>query len=651
MPESWQFYGGLILIAALLAILAPKAAINVDELLHYPHAKQVVNWYVTGGEDQGCLNTPVTNLKYYGQSPDNLTALLNRIFQIKNEFLLRHYTGAFFFLILILFSGLLTIRITRNQKLALWTMLALILMPRLSGQAFGNLKDIPFAAGYMAGLFYLIKWIDELPAPRWKTAISLSLAIAFTFSVRAGGLILFAYLLFTSFTYLLLTPEKLKITLLSKKIRTRLIGQILIILITGYFAGLIFWPYALQNVFLHPLESLKVMEHYKISIRQVFDGQMWWSTDLPWYYLIRWFIISTPLIIMAGLALFFPYFIKKMVHYRHQSDQWFAEGIVLFAFLFPFVYVIIIKSNLYSGIRQMIFILPPLAILAVIGIDRLKGALTKKNKITRYAAFILAIILISGPLKHQITTFPADYIYFNMLTGGNKNGWSNYEYDYYFHGIKEPATDLIELAKNQNITVAMNCNLSTYFENHPNIRYQYVRYPERSSFDWDYGIFGINYLHPHLLKNDRWQPAEAIKTYYHKGNPIAILVKRKTKNDYLGISEINAGNLEDGISFLKFALKKDTNNVWLHVQLAKAWLNIGDLAEFQYHINQGKEIHPFYEPILFMEAKRYKKEKRFTDCYEKLEELLDINPRYMPARELYREVKEAEKLLQQPSID
>ncbi|MBK6283140.1 MAG: hypothetical protein IPF54_11215 [Draconibacterium sp.] len=99
------FVASLFLAAIILTFLAPRAAVNVDEQLHYPHAKQVVNWYFTAGEDASCLETPVTNLKYYGQSVDNFTALINRVFNIENEFVTRHFTGALFFWLLLLFAG------------------------------------------------------------------------------------------------------------------------------------------------------------------------------------------------------------------------------------------------------------------------------------------------------------------------------------------------------------------------------------------------------------------------------------------------------------------------------------------------------------------------------------------------------------------
>lgn len=294
------FVVSLFLAAMLLAFLAPRAAVNVDEQLHYPHAKQVVNWYFTGGEDVSSLETPVTNLKYYGQSVDNFTALINRVFNIENEFLTRHFTGAFFFWMLLLFVGLIAFQLTGSFWASAITVISILAMPRLFGQAFGNLKDIPFATGYLAGVYMIIKYVKEMPSAKWITAILLGLAIAFTNSVRIGGLILFGYLAVAIIAAFILKPFLPKYIFSTKSCLVRLLGQGLTILLIGYFAGLFFWPFALQNVFQNPLESLQLMEHYKVSIRQVFEGEWLWSTQLPWYYLPKWLAISTPEYIIFG---------------------------------------------------------------------------------------------------------------------------------------------------------------------------------------------------------------------------------------------------------------------------------------------------------------------------------------------------------------
>ncbi len=634
------FWATLLIVAFALVFLAPKAAVNVDEQLHYPHAKKVVNWYFTGGKDQSCLHTPQTNLKYYGQSVDNFTALFNRVFQVENEFLVRHYTGGFFFWLLLFFSGLLAKRLTGSWKVAVFSVLALLFMPRLAGQAFGNLKDIPFATGYMAGLLMIVQFLKEFPRPQWRTAVLLGLAIAFTVSVRAGGFILFAYLGAGMLAFFVLKPFYLKQIVSTKPVFVRLLGQGAAILIIGYFAGLLFWPFALQNIFAHPLESLRVMEHYKVSIRQLFEGQMMWSTQLPWYYLPKWVLISTPVFVLAGFVLFLSFFFREIARKDHAPQQLFFEGLVLFSFAFPFLYVIAIESNLYSGVRQMLFILPPMALLSVWGVFRLVEFVREKHKYSAYALSVFFLVLLVWPLKHQANTFPADYVYFNILGGGNQKAWGNYEYDYYFHGLKEGADYLTGITGEEEITVAMNSNLSNYFEQHPTVSYQYTRFPERSSADWDYGLFGVNYLHPYLLKNNLWQPAGIVKTFYHKGNPVAVLVKRTDKNDLNGISEIKNGNLDEGIALLERAVENDPNNGWLFVYLAKAKLADGDIAGFEHYVEKGKEVNPFLEPFFLLEATRLFDEGKHRESLQKLNALFEINPRYLPAKQLYEEVKE-----------
>ena len=633
-------YAGLLILSAIiLAFLAPKAAVNVDEQLHYPHAKKVVNWYLTSGEDRSCFDTPKSNLKYYGQSVDNFTALINRVFNVDDEFLIRHYTGALFFWLLLLFSGLLARSLTGSYTTSILTLISLLLMPRLFGQAFGNLKDIPFATGYVAGIFMIIQFIKEIPRPRWRTAVLLGLAIAFTVSVRAGGFILFAYLALGMFMFLIWKPFYLKVVS-TKPVLVRLLGQGVVIVFIGYFTGLLFWPYALQDVFSNPLESLQVMEHYKVSIRQIFGGELIWSSLLPWNYLPKWLFISTPEFVLLGFLLFLFFTFRFIIQKNKVSDNHFLTGLLVFTFLFPLVYVIIIDSNLYSGVRQMLFTLPLLGVLSAIGIAKTVKWISSKNTNFSYPVAAVFILLAFLPLKHQATTFPVDYVYFNSVSGGNKNAWSDYEYDYYFHGIKEPANYLTGLTGNENITVAMNCNLVNYFEEYPAINVIYSRYLERSSEEWDYAVFGVNYLHPFLLKNNNWQSSEIIKTFYHKGNPLAVVLKRNDLKDYKGIVEIEKGNTDSGEQLLQEAIQDDPKNVWLFVQLAKAGLISGNINGFQNYIERGKKIHPYYEPFYMLEAQYLYNEERLKEADKVLERLLQINPYYTNAQKLQHEIKE-----------
>ena len=171
--------------------MANTTPINVDEFLHNGQAKKVVNWYVTLGADDSCLQNIPDNLRYYGQSVDNLAALINHTFNIEKEYNTRHYVGALVGWFLLLAVGNFTRYLTGSFLVSILAMLLLIISPRPFGQVFGNLKDIPFALGYIWATFGIVKFVKELPLPSFKTTFFLASGIAFANSVRIGGSLLF----------------------------------------------------------------------------------------------------------------------------------------------------------------------------------------------------------------------------------------------------------------------------------------------------------------------------------------------------------------------------------------------------------------------------------------------------------------------------
>lgn len=290
----------------------------------------------------------------------------------------------------------------------------------------------------------------------------------------------------------------------------------------------------------------------------------------------------------------------------------------------------------------MLFVLPILVVFSSAGVIGLLKIIS--NKPLKVGTALIYLVLMFLPVKHQAATFPADYIYFNSVSGGNKKAWSNMEYDYYFHGLKKPAEYLIELVKDNEIVVASNCNLSNYFEKLKNIEYRYCRYLERSSIDWDYGLFGVNYLHPSLLKNGKWKSTQIIKTFYHKGNPIVVLLKRGDKNDFYGISKIKTSEFKEAQTLLGKAISSDSNNVWLFVQMAKNSLKQKDSESFNRYLQNGREIYPQYEPFFLLEAQYLYNENEYHKAKEVLNELIEINHRYGKAASLLKEVDKKLKI-------
>ncbi len=83
----------------------------------------------------------------------------------------------------------------------------------------------------------------------------LALGIALSINVRIGGIILIGYLiLFSGICYLINLKKR------QENIHWKtLIKWVGLICITGYFGGLIFWPYGHANPFVNPFIALKEM--------------------------------------------------------------------------------------------------------------------------------------------------------------------------------------------------------------------------------------------------------------------------------------------------------------------------------------------------------------------------------------------------------
>jgi tetratricopeptide (TPR) repeat protein len=161
---------------------------------------------------------------------------------------------------------------------------------------------------------------------------------------------------------------------------------------------------------------------------------------------------------------------------------------------------------------------------------------------------------------------------------------------------------------------------------------------ERSSADWDYGLFGVNYIHPELLKSGKWQPAGVVKTFLHKENPLVVVVKRTDKNDFKGIEMANSGDWVQSSVLLENALQTDKNNVWIILQLAKNSLKLNDFERFNTYLQQGRSIYVDYEPFYLLEAQYFFDLGKTEEAKVVLNKLIDVNPRYQNAAPLLNAV-------------
>ena len=324
-----------------MLLASRDAGITCDEVLHYDHSVAVYNYFATKGQDESAMNTPVTHLKHYGQSCDNLVTILTKLLNIEDVYGFRHIMSTI--------AGWLTIMMT--ALFAIWLagyrtgILVLVLFaasPTFLGHSQNNLKDVPFALGYISSLCFTAKFLISGTRVSLKTIILLTVSIAFAISIRAGGILLICYLFFFWFLFLLYKKYLVRSEINFRECRNKLIW-IVAISVISWLLSILLWPYALQRPVCNVLESYRVMAHFPDTFRQLFEGRVEWSDFMPWYYLPQSMLITIPIVVISGFLLFF-IFSKKVF----QESKAFIYFLVVFAILFR-LYLCCVRNLIFTA--------------------------------------------------------------------------------------------------------------------------------------------------------------------------------------------------------------------------------------------------------------------------------------------------------------
>ncbi|MEI6139795.1 MAG: hypothetical protein WCP85_11060 [Mariniphaga sp.] len=595
MNNNWLKYSFYTLALALLLMMLKggwDGGISGDEYLHYDQSVFVYDYFASHGKDTSALNTPVTYLKYYGQSFDNLTTILIRWFKIDDIYLFRHLSNSFAGWLTVIVSAFFAVWLS-GYGAGILVILLFAISPTFLGHAQNNLKDIPFALGYIASIFFTQRFLFNEREPKNRNFILLIASIAFSISIRPGGLLLICYLLFFLLLYFLF--QYISVYQLNTVLLKRRLLQSLLISICALFFSIILWPYAQLNPVLHVLKSYEVMTQYPITLQQVFQGRVEWSDFMPWYYLPKYMGITIPLIIFAGLAAF-AVLSKQII----KKDKFLHYGFLVFSILFPIVFVIYEKSNLYGSWRHFLFVYPSIVLLSAIGFSSFFNYL--KNRYIISGAVLVTLFLAFHPAKFMILNHPYYYLYYNQLVGGLKGAYSNYETDYYYHTIREGSEWLSGYLKNNkqemHPRIAGNFPIAWFFRDQPDIQTFYCQYDQRSQKDWDYMVVANSYIPVNQLKNGLWPPKNAIHVIYADDVPVCAVLKRESKSDLLGYEAFKKGDLPEAKANFTKAIKINTQDELTFYNFAAEMVKEGKIDSAKVLLHEALKINPGYEPVL-----------------------------------------------------
>ncbi len=620
------FYILAFLMLGALLLISRDAGISGDEEVHHVHSEKVYDYFATLGKDRDALHTPKTHLQYYGQSPDNIATILIHWLGISDVYGFRHLFSSFIGWLAIFVSARFAVWM-KGYRAGIIVLLLFAVSPRFLGHLQNNMKDIPFALAYIAGVYYTLKLTYAKFKPQSSGLLFFLIAsIAFSVSIRAGGILLVFYLLFAGFLYLFYDFIEKKN--LDWRFAQKLFVRLLVISFIGYLIGLILWPYALQNPIVHPWESYKVMTDFPTTLRQIFDGEFIWSDFRPWYYLPKYLLITIPIIVFVGLALFVFYF-KKISTQKHRVTC----ALLVFSVVFPPLFVILVEANLYGGWRHFLFIFPGLIIMSALGINEFY----KQINIRPVKIFftVVLVLLLIHPVRFMAKSHPYYYLYYNQVTGGLKGAYTKYETDYYYHTMRSGAewlkTYLKENKINKKTVVAGNFQISPYFSENKNVKFKYLSYIKSQDENWDYAIFANSYIHPELLKNGSFPPEGTIHTVEVDGVPVCAVVKRKSKEGKKGKAAYLKKDYETALAHYNESLKSYKKDGHLYYRAAKCLYLLGNKEDALETLEKSFKVNPVYEPSLKLAGVIHKENRNTRKAKDYFYNLIEVNRKYVSA--------------------
>lgn len=633
--DLWRkiFYGLSAFVLISTIILSLGSGINGDDYFQNSYSDGVLDFYETMGQDTSFFTNPRGPIKIYGGLFEITAAVANNVAgnEVQDHAYhdLRHVLNAFFGFLAMFFTGLMAKRIA-GWRAGVMALAFIFLSPRFLGHSLMNPKDIPFAAGYIMAIYFMLPFIRQLPKPNWKVILGLIGGIAIAFGVRAGGVLLIAYLgLFTGLAFLL--KYGLAAVVKQPKVFLQTTGFGLAAIFGGLAVGMLFWPYGLLNPIAHTQEAIGGFSKFAYGIRMLFGSEMIMGTDAPMHYLPTWMLNTIPLFVLLGTLLFFGF--SKSI-FKQQTP--FFLFIALFTFLFPVLYVIGRGSTLYDGWRHLIFAYPPMVVLAAIAWNQILKQFQEKKAVFYVVLGLLTIMVLeSASFIVRNPQFP--YVYFNPIAGGIQGAFGEYETDYWGISVKQ-GLDWLEaegiVGENMTDTVSIYSNFSDalgkYARKHYDgkVRAGYIRFRQRYDQDWDYALVASRFVPSSYLKSGNWPPkSKTIHTIDANGVPLLAIMKNENDLAYRGIQAAKKRDWNTAINLLSQEIVNAPDNEIAHTTLAQAYLQTQKMEEAANAAKAALEIEAENLQAMNLLALYYLRTNQIAPAQEILNRSLEFEPR------------------------
>ncbi len=432
--NGWRL-ASLVLFAVVLVLSLTTFrdyGISWDDKVQKEYGEHILAYYESGFTDRTAVTpneiTDDGNLPYYGGSFDLLSALVSHGSPLSIYFS-RHLLGAFVGMVGLLMVWRLGERLG-GPRTGFFALALLATVPAYYGHMFMNPKDIPFAVAMVALLAAICAVLDEWPRPRWRTALWLGTAAGIALGTRVGAVVAGFNLAVPLAVWMLLAVRRAGWwpTLAVSAAGCR---RLLAVLPLTWALMVVLWPWAALEP-LNPLRALTMFSHFPFEGDVTFNGVAYPAQDLPRSYLPAFLALTLPESVLLGLlaaavgaagALVYRW--RRPLALSRRDLQLMA---VATAALFPLVYFLVERPTAYNGMRHFLFMLPPLAVVAAVGIDAVWRGVEAAR---RPVVLAVATGFIGLAAIRMVSLHPYEYTYYNDLFGGLPAAEGRFDMDYW----------------------------------------------------------------------------------------------------------------------------------------------------------------------------------------------------------------------------
>jgi hypothetical protein len=510
-----------ILIAALLVLALStfkQYAVSNDEGLQHHYGELIIAYYKSGFADKSVFD--YQNLYLYGGLFDIIAVLLAHLLPF-DPYDIRHVMSA-----LAGIGGIAATwavaRMISGPRAGLLAGLALTVCGIWYGGMFNHTKDVPFAAAMMGATYYLLRSARDWPAPRRSDLLWFGLLLGVALGLRATGLLMVGYVAVVIALVAGRTASR------DWRERARFCAHALLrfapALALAYIIMIASWPWASLNFF-NPVRAIFAFAHFHYPIRTLLAGQVYLMSDVPRWYEPDYLAIKMPLLVLAGAACAAMAAgcsavagAGKTFDRAGLSDI----AVLIFVIVFPLCCQIIGHGPSFTGMRHFLFVVPPLAALAGIGVHAGLSYFEGYGRAVGVAAVAGVMVAYGWDAQSLVQLHPYEYLFYNSLVGGLKGAARRYATDYWVNimpaAVKGLETYLDGIDHGDPLrplrfyTVGV-CGERVSFENEADRRLQWTA-------DWSHADF---FIAPTHMDCDEVLRGKIVKVIERVGVPIGVV--------------------------------------------------------------------------------------------------------------------------------